>query len=453
MRKLSAGIDDSILGNIKYRNNVVTGEVTVDNGNNTYDCYIAGSDVAYPKIPTIFKNPAFEVGDAVEILIEYGHKELPVIIGYSKKIVQEFVDVDMNVLVTTLDAYSITETTAYLEGRVEDIEGYENVIRRGFYYGISTSYGSDTYTTGSFAAGSYNKQVTGLAAETTHHFQAYVYDADSDIQTGGDKTMVTAKNIIFVLYETDAHYCKTFTKADGTLISTISISENVYWAEDAFCVDSENNFYYLDMSSVLYKKGNTGNAIISKNVGTAPESIAIGYDGYLYCREQGNTITKRNTSDLETVETAVTLSTGGSYYGLAMDNSGYFYVSDTANDQLEKWSTTGQIATQSITDGTSNSLSVANSVIAWIHNSAFHGAWTMPTNMGSSESDFALGEIDDNVISASSINNTHFLFSGDNDSGNVQLEKYTSAKALSFAVEIETAGYWNGKSHVAAYPF
>lgn len=454
MPEFPQSIIDSILGNIKYRENVVTGEIVVDNGNYTYDVKIAGEDTAIKYIHTNQKHPEYSTGDSVLLNLEYGSKDMPIIIGYGKKIIQEIIDVDMNVLVTTLDAYSITETTAYLEGRIEDIEGYEKVTRRGFYYGTSTGYGSDAYSTGSFEAGSYNKQVTSLTKNTAYHFQAYVHDADGDVQIGEDKTMTTTlENIIFVLYETDAHYCKTFTKSDGSLISTISISENVYWETDTFCVDSANNFYYLDMSDVLYKKGSTGNAITSKNVGTAPESIAIGADGYLYCREQGNTITKRNAFDLESVETAVTLSSGGSYYGLVMDSNGYFYVSDNTNDQMEKWSTTGQIAIRSIADGNANSLSIVSNTIARAYNAGGHGAWSMPTNLGSAESDFALGEIDDNVVSASSIEGTHFLFVGDNDSGNVQFEKYTSAKVLDYAKEIETSETWNAYSHIAAYPF
>lgn len=189
MLNLPNEILDNTVGNIKYRNNVVTGEVAVDNGNNTYDCYISGSDVAYPKIPTTFKQPDFEVGEAVEILIEYGNKEMPIIIGHAKKVVQEFIEDEINVLVTTLDAYSITYNSGYFEGRVEDIEGYENVIERGFHWGTSTGYTeTDLKSTGSFAAGCYNKQSTGLIGDTTYHFQAYVYDADGDVQTGDDKT-------------------------------------------------------------------------------------------------------------------------------------------------------------------------------------------------------------------------------------------------------------------------
>ena len=203
IHKLPDNILDSTIGNIKYRNNVVTGVIAVVNGNNTYDVYISSSDIAYPNIPTTLPEPNFEVEDAVEILIEYGNKEMPIIIGYAKKVVQNFVEDEINVLVTTLSAYTITHNSGYLEGRVEDIEGYENVIRRGFYYGTSTSYGSDTYSTGSFAAGSYNKQATGLTANTTYHYQAYVYDADDDIHTGDDKTMTTLQAPIVYLFSGD----------------------------------------------------------------------------------------------------------------------------------------------------------------------------------------------------------------------------------------------------------
>jgi hypothetical protein len=191
MRDFPYDILDSTINNIKYRNNVVTGVVAVDNGNKTYDCYISGADVAYPNIPTTLPEPDFAVDDPVEILIEYGNKEMPIIIGHAQKIVQEFVEDKINMLVTTLDAYTITANSGYLEGRIEDIEGYENVVRRGFYYGTSTGYGLDVYSTGSFEAGSFNEQATGLSAVTTYHYQAYVHDAYNDVHTGEDMTFVT----------------------------------------------------------------------------------------------------------------------------------------------------------------------------------------------------------------------------------------------------------------------
>jgi len=96
IHRLPSEILDNTIGNIKYRNNVVTGEIATVNGNNTYDVYISGSDVAYPNIPTTVKEPDFEVGEAVEILIEYGNKEMPIIIGHAKKVTQEFVEDEIN---------------------------------------------------------------------------------------------------------------------------------------------------------------------------------------------------------------------------------------------------------------------------------------------------------------------------------------------------------------------
>ena len=203
MRKFAGDISQNLLGNIKYRNNVVTGVVAVDNGNYTYDVYISSSADAYPNIPTTMREPDFAVGDAVEILMEYGNREMPIIIGLAKKVVQEIEVIDINTLVTTLDAYATSGASSYLEGRIEDIDGYENCILRGFHYGLTTGYGLDTYTTGSFEAGAYSIQATGLSGETTYNFQAYVNDADGDEQVGENKTFTTLTATAHYLYSAD----------------------------------------------------------------------------------------------------------------------------------------------------------------------------------------------------------------------------------------------------------
>jgi len=68
------------IGNIIFRGNVVTGIVDVDNGDGSYDVFIAESDVAYPKIFTLSANPDLAVGDKVRILYKNGIKELPIIL-------------------------------------------------------------------------------------------------------------------------------------------------------------------------------------------------------------------------------------------------------------------------------------------------------------------------------------------------------------------------------------
>jgi len=79
LRPINAIIRDNV-GNIIHRGFVVTGEVAVDNGDGSYDVYIAGEANAYPKIFTLARNPDLAVGDKVRILYKNGCKELPIIL-------------------------------------------------------------------------------------------------------------------------------------------------------------------------------------------------------------------------------------------------------------------------------------------------------------------------------------------------------------------------------------
>ena len=79
LKPISAIIKDSI-GNIMFRGNVVTGIVAKDNGNKSYDCYISESEVAYPRIFTLSRNPDLEVGDKVRILYKNGDRNNPIIL-------------------------------------------------------------------------------------------------------------------------------------------------------------------------------------------------------------------------------------------------------------------------------------------------------------------------------------------------------------------------------------
>ena len=77
-----------IVGHVKYRNTVITGEVTVANINRTYNVKLAGEDEARPNIPTIFTNPDFTVGESVGVQFGRGNREDPIIIGRDRKKIQ-----------------------------------------------------------------------------------------------------------------------------------------------------------------------------------------------------------------------------------------------------------------------------------------------------------------------------------------------------------------------------
>lgn len=485
IHRLPGDILDSTIGNIKYRNNVVTGVVAVVNGNDTYDCYISGSDVAYPNIPTTVPEAAFAVDDSVEIIMEYGNKEMPIIIGYAKKIAQEFVEDEINVLVVTLDAYSITPTTAYFEGRVEDIEGYENVIRRGFYYGTSTGYGSDVFSTGSFEAGCYSEQATGLIKETTYHYQAYVYDADNDLHTGEDKTMTTNPILPgdLYIYHLDSDNKKIIVaySTDGNLINS--------WGEPAelsneyvrvMAVDANGNVYIgagpnTSWFDWIFKYDNTANLLLSLDLSGdtyKPRDIVIGPDGKMYTIYRITTsdywLQQRNLTDL-TVDNEIELgfSVGGK---VAFDSAGNFYTHNFASQRFERWTFTGgRQATYSITPsedylswGSWETFATTNSVL-----SCFYEYWTgddmiftIPTAFGEAytrhdPTDITTGAgLDSALVGMTSIGN-NFLLIGKNSGGNLIIQKCNSSITKVWTTVVGSYSVVPGHRDaiIAAYPF
>lgn len=79
----------NVIDHINYRSTVMTGEVTADNGDGTYDIRINKAISAYPNVEPINYDAVYLVGEIVDIIFEYGCRESPKIIGHSKKILQD----------------------------------------------------------------------------------------------------------------------------------------------------------------------------------------------------------------------------------------------------------------------------------------------------------------------------------------------------------------------------
>jgi len=433
-------LETDTINNIKYRNNVVTGEIATVNGNNTYDVYISGSDVAYPNIPTTVKEPDFEVGEAVEILIEYGNKEMPIIIGHAKKVAQEFVEDEINVLVTTLDAYSITEDSAYLEARVEEIEGYENVIKRGFYYGTSTGYGNDIYSTGSFAAGSYNKQITGLDANTTYHYQAYVHDAYNDEHKGEDKTMMTN---IFRGYVLIVAYPNTFQlfDKDGNLLKSIA---NDGWSYGGCGITMDSQGYiYVEESDVIKKYDSNLNLLVTQNIESGSnwiEGINCGNDGYLYTLEgiaSGYDIKKRSRTDLTIVDTIpITSDSSDFHYGTpCFDSDGNIYVVGDDKD-ICKYSSAG-VKLASIDVGTFyglyNGCGVCGNYVYFVQSASPDTIYYLPLDL----STYHTWNLPSAIAYALTVADNHIILSGWDGDGDGATSKYDSNRNLIWTKKLD----------------
>ena len=338
---------DKRVNHIKYRNNVVTGVIAVDNGNKTYDVFIAGSTGAYPDIPTTLPNPDFSINDPVEVITEYGDKESLIIIGYSNKVVQEFVEEVVNNLIFTIGTHTVSDTNVYFEGRIEGIDGYVNCIERGFYYGISTGYGSEISSTGSFAAGSYSLQATGLTQNSLYNFQAFVLDSDGDEHVGENMTVTTLPEFhkIYSTWLDGSDYWLLQHGTTGNLLNSWEIdgADNI---GNKMAVDADDNVYIVSSSqNKIYKYDNSGNLILTKTELYNIYNIAIGYDGYLYTQQYtvggtGGNICKRNTSDL--VSTGVkSLGSNLTYYGMTIDTDGKIYMVCSNRQDYETWDFVG----------------------------------------------------------------------------------------------------------------
>jgi hypothetical protein len=97
-----------------------------------------------------------------------------------------------------LSATSITDTTATLNANLVSTGG-ENIVVRGFNYGLTTSYGTTTTETGSFGIGAFSADIIGLSACTTYHYRAYTKNTNDVYSYSGDKTFNTCGGVVVTL--------------------------------------------------------------------------------------------------------------------------------------------------------------------------------------------------------------------------------------------------------------
>jgi len=98
MLRFNIATSSNAVGNIKHRGTYMTGIVTADNGDGSYDVEIAGSGKSIKNIFTTKKEPDYVVNEMVGIVFEYGIKEKRTICGILKDIKQIEVTASVNSL-------------------------------------------------------------------------------------------------------------------------------------------------------------------------------------------------------------------------------------------------------------------------------------------------------------------------------------------------------------------
>jgi hypothetical protein len=128
---------------------------------------------------------------------------------------------------TTQAASSVTATTATLNGTITHTGGQTPTVR-GFNYGTTTGYGTNTTENGSFSTGAYTANITGLTCGTTYHYRTYAtntegtdYSSDATFTTGScDSTAPTISEVTPITTPTtDSTPNYTFTTDEAGTIT------------------------------------------------------------------------------------------------------------------------------------------------------------------------------------------------------------------------------------------
>ena len=256
LRPINAIIRNNV-GNIIHRGIVVTGEVAVDNGDGSYDVYIAGEAKAYPKIFTLARNPDLAVEDKVRILYKNGCKELPIILPPVKP------------TVTRYHAFVLAYSKAsgdYLA--IYDLDG--NLLKE-----ISIDYAFGTYNQicldpqgnvydaqGGEKIRKYNRNLNLLLTQNIEDPVNWIYA----LNMGNDGYLYTLELI-------DSGFdIKKRNVSDLTIIETINLTLDPF---DSFgggmCLDTNGNFYVFDdKNDYVRKYNNLGTEIANEYVKCTP---------------------------------------------------------------------------------------------------------------------------------------------------------------------------------------
>jgi len=85
---------------------------------------------------------------------------------------QQFITTLNTPVISTNTATNITQTSIVLNGTVGDTGG-NDILYRGFEYGLTDQYGATSTENGTFSTGDFYSSISNLVCNTTYHFRAY----------------------------------------------------------------------------------------------------------------------------------------------------------------------------------------------------------------------------------------------------------------------------------------
>jgi hypothetical protein len=258
------------VGNIVYRGAFVTGIITADNGDKSYAVEIGESGKSRKKVFTLSPDPDLKVGDKARILYRGGNKEDPILLAPTKPAI--------------LRRYALIVASPNTL-QLFDMDGIllKSISVTGWGYGqcgITMDSQGNIYTEEN--AEIIKKYDSNLNLLVTKNIEE---DIDG-INMGSDGYLYTLELI------DEGYDVKKRSISDLTIVATIPITTNIYYAySGGLCLDSNGNIYVYQ-NPYVEKYSNSGIKLASIDVGNLSNEYAgCGVLGnYVYFVKGTNTI-------------------------------------------------------------------------------------------------------------------------------------------------------------------
>jgi hypothetical protein len=203
--------------------------------------------------------------------------------------------------VTTLATSDIASSSAWLNGSLDSLGDYDDGYVF-FQYGTTTSYGTNTREQLRTATGNFSSWINNLASNTTYHYRAvcrygsYVYGEDGNFTTLEGETCADCLWAGIEPYE-------SYLTGDDDLAMIYGAN----WYGQTFTVETESHSA-VDVRLLVYRVGTPSTITVSIR--------ECGADGL----PTGDDLTS-GTFDGD----SITNSTGGSWYGTTLSETGLAY--------------------------------------------------------------------------------------------------------------------------------
>jgi streptogramin lyase len=151
--------------------------------------------------------------------------------------------------------------------------------------------------------------------------------------------------------------------SDGNFIAKLgALQSNMFDAPSGIATDSSDNIYFTDRNNHRIQKFDSDGNFITKwgSYGTGdgqfniPWGVAVDSSGYVYVLDSGNNRIQKFDSDGNFITKWGSYGTGDGQFnllkywpsGIAVDSSGYVYVTDNGNDRIQKFTSNGTFVTK-----------------------------------------------------------------------------------------------------------